>query len=63
MSEKRSYTAEQIKRGDDLASLISKFPKDGQKILLIAADSFMAGLAAGDAAKAKEAPELMKREA
>lgn len=61
MSEKRSYTAEQIKSGDDFASLISKFPKDGQKILLIAADSFMAGLKAGNTAQ--ESPELMKREA
>lgn len=61
MSEKKNYTKEQIRRGEDFTRLITKYPKDKQRILFIAADAFMAGLSAGSAAK--EEPELMKREA
>lgn len=59
---KQNYTKEQIDRADRFAKIITDCPKDEQKILLVAADAFMAGLSARNTAQ-ERTPELMTREA
>ena len=60
MSEKKNYSKEQLKRGEDFARLIASYPKEKQRIILIVADAFMAGLSAKNATE--DAPELLKKE-
>ena len=34
MSEKKNYSKEQLKRGEDFARLIASYPKEKQRIIL-----------------------------
>ena len=57
----KQYTPEEVKKGEEFARLISGFGGKDQKVILIAADAFMAGLAAGKAAKGEPEQELLVR--
>lgn len=52
------YTKEQLRHGEELARLIAGFPDGEQKLILIAAESFMAGLNAGRALQESHETEV-----